>query len=215
MKNIFRTLVLFAVLAIFPINAWAGKFYFTMGYNFDKSSFDSAEISLSSGGNYASTVDLGGTYYFNDDDFRLLSFDVFSSLDSVQEYNFLFAAGVRVFALGATPYPLNSDPQKSDPKESDVSYGLMPGLDLGYRFETPIPTVLLWTLDYSPNLLTGGKLTELIQTGILYEIMFTPIVIGHVSYRYGTTDYDLGEDKAPDHVRNFENTLGLGIKIRF
>ena len=207
MKNIFRTSVLFTVLAIFPINAWAGKFYFTIGYNFDKSDFDSAEFSMSSGGNYASTVDLGGTYYFNDDDFRILSFDVFSSLDSVQEYNFLFAAGVRIFALSAD--------LELDGKENDVSYGLMPGLDLGYRFETPIPTILLWTLDYSPNLLVGGDLTELIQTAILYEIMFTPIVIGHISYRYGTTDYDLGDDKAPDHVRNFENTLGLGIKIRF
>ncbi len=207
MKNIFRTSVLFTVLAIFPINAWAGKFYFTIGYNFDKSDFDSAEFSMSSGGNYASTVDLGGTYYFNDDDFRILSFDVFSSLDSVQEYNFLFAAGVRIFALSAD--------LELDGKENDVSYGLMPGLDLGYRFETPIPTILLWTLDYSPNLLVGGDLTELIQTAILYEIMFTPIVIGHISYRYGTTDYDLGTDKVPDNVLNFENTLGLGIKIRF
>ena len=194
MKNIFRTSVLFAVLAIFPINAWAGKFYLTVGDN-------SAEFSISSGGNYASTVDLGGTYYFNGNGYSLLSFDVFSSLDSIQEYNFLFAAGVRVFYINS---------------KFGSSYGIMPGIDLGYRFETSVPTILLWTLDYGPNLLTGGSFREIIQTAILYEIMFTPIVIGHISYRHGTIDYDSsrGEDP-PGYVSTFENTLGLGIKIRF
>ena len=195
MKNIFRTLVLFTVLAIFPINAWAGKFYLTIGDN-------SAEFSLSSGGNYASTVDLGGTYYFNGKGYNLLSFDVFSSLDSIQEYNFLFAAGVRLFYINS---------------KSGSSYGLMPGIDLGYRFETPIPTILLWTLDYGPNLLMGGAFNEIIQTAILYEIMFTPIVIGHVSYRHGTIEFDSSRGRTPhqEYVRTFENTLGLGIKIRF
>ena len=190
-------------------NAHAGKFYFTFGYGLDSNEFDFAEISLSSGGDYASTVDLGGTYYFNKYGMRLLSFDVFSALDSVQEYNFLFAGGVRVFFLGAE---LNEDPDQRD----QSSLGLMPGIDLGYRFETAIPTVLLWSFDYAPNLLTLNHLEDLIQTNVIYEVMFTPVVICQVSYRYGTASFD--EQRAgpiPKEIRKFENSIGLGLKIRF
>lgn len=202
------TIALFSLLA--TTNAHAGKFYFTLGYNFDSSEFDSAEISVSSGGNYASSVDLGGTLYFNNKGFQLISFDVFSSLDSVQEYSFLFAAGVRVFYAG-----VNYKEPDGDRKIDEDSFGLMPGIDVGYRFETAIPTVLLWTFDYAPNLLTSGDLEELIQTGVLYEVMFSPVVIGTVSYRYSTTSFNKEVEYTPSAITNFENTLGLGIKIRF
>lgn len=215
MKRLFISLFLFGILIFLPINSWAGKFYFTLGYGLDKSEFNSAEFSLSSGGNYASTVDLGGTYYFNIDNLKVLSFDVFSSLDSIQEYNFLFAAGVRVFLISADASIEGADLENNiiGNKKNDFSYGLMPGFDIGYRFETRIPTILLWSLDYGPDLIVGGNLEEIIQTAIFYEAMFTPIVIGHLSYRYGTTKYHLSETR--EEVGKFENTLGLGIKIRF
>ena len=59
---------------IFSSSAYAGKFYFNLGYNFDESTFSSAELSLSSGGNYASTVDLGGTYFFQQQRYAVVEF---------------------------------------------------------------------------------------------------------------------------------------------
>ena len=144
---------------------------------------------------------------------QLLSFDVFSSLDSVQDYNFLFAAGVRVLLLSANFEQAGGEGGKGS---RQTAFGLMPGMDMGYRFETRVPTVLLWSLDYAPNLLTSNQLEEVLQTGLFYEIMFTPIVIGSLSYRYSTASFSRNLDASvPDSIRKFENTLGLGIKIRF
>ncbi|MCH9665680.1 MAG: hypothetical protein K0U41_07500 [Gammaproteobacteria bacterium] len=212
-KNLTLQVLILVSAMIFSSSAYAGKFYFNLGYNFDESTFSSAELSLSSGGNYASTVDLGGTYFFNSKGMQLLSFDVFSSLDSVQDYNFLFAAGVRVLLLSANFEQAGGEGGKGS---RQTAFGLMPGMDMGYRFETRVPTVLLWSLDYAPNLLTSNQLEEVLQTGLFYEIMFTPIVIGSLSYRYSTASFSRNLDASvPDSIRKFENTLGLGIKIRF
>ena len=197
----FLVFVIMGLALSLPVQA--GKFYFTLGTNVEQGDVDSIETSLSSGGNYASTVDLGGTLYFNDENFRLLSFDVFSSLDRVQQSNFLFAAGMRIFLMD-----VNYEAELA----SRLRYGVAAGLDLGYRFATAVPSALIWSFDYAPNLLTGPDLNELIQTSVLYELMFTPIVIGVVSYRYGTVDFDVN---LPSRVSRFENSVGLSIKIRF
>ena len=197
----FLAFIIVGLALSFPVQA--GKFYFTLGTNIAQGGVDSIETSLSSGGNYASTVDLGGTFYFNDENFRLLSFDVFSSLDGVQQSNFLFAAGMRIFLM---------DVNYESVLASRLRYGIAAGLDLGYRFSTAVPSALIWSFDYAPNLLTGPDLRELIQSSILYELMFTPIVIGVVSYRYGVVDFDVN---LPARVSRFENSIGLGIKIRF
>ncbi len=191
-------------------SAWAGKFYFTLGNNLETDQFDSVELSVSSGGNYANSLDLGGTYYFNQkadqDAFNLLSLDVFSSLEAVQEYNFLFAAGIRPFAMVADLKPANEG-------DNDFSYGILPGFDLGYRFPTTIPTVLLLSVDYVPNIIAGGNLDNMLIANLLYEIMFTPIVITHVSYRYGKASFNV--EDVPETTEDFENSIGIGIKIRF
>ncbi len=201
--------IIFTLAIMFSSAAFAGKFYFTLGYSLDEKEFSSTEISLSSGGNHASTVDLGGTYFFNNKGIQLISFDVFSSLDSVQDYNFLFSAGVRVLGLSADFGKAGGD----NVKHSGLA--LMPGLDMGYRFETRIPTILLWSLDYAPNLLTTNKIDEVLQTGIFYEVMFTPVVIGSVSYRYSTASFRDLKIKTPGSIAKFENSLGFGVKIRF
>lgn len=206
-KAIFVGIIFF----IFPISAWAGKFYFTLGNNIDTDEFDSVELSASSGGNYASSLDLGVTYYFNQkaeqSNFNLLSLDIFSSLESVQEYNFLFAAGIRPFIMTADLKPANEE-------DNNFSYGVLPGFDLGYRFPTTIPSVLLLSFDYVPNIIAGGDLANMLITNLLYEIMFTPIVITHISYRYGKASFNTAE-KVPETTENFENSIGIGIKIRF
>ena len=202
----FTRTILFALALLFvsPL-AHAGKFYFTLANNPERGGFNSAEFSLSGGGAYTGTVDLGGTLYLNAENLRYLSFDVFSSLESVQQTGFLFAAGAHIFALEAE--------HKGPPElERAFSYGISAGFDMGYQFPTGIPTVLLWSFDYAPDLLTGGELEELILSSILYEVKFTPIVIGHVSYRYGRGEFS---ESVPDEISQFENSIGLGIKIRF
>lgn len=211
MRKLYINLVLFISALLLSSVANAGKFYFTLGYDLDGGGFDSAELSLSSGGNYASTVDLGGTYFFNNKGTQMISFDVFSSLDSVQESGFLFSAGVRVVGFAADFEKAEED----GPNEQQSGFGIMPGLDTGYRFGTRVPTILLWSLDYAPNLLTTHMIDEIIQTGIFYEIMFTPIVIGSISYRYGTASFRDLDVKVPDRIKKFENSVSLGIKIRF
>ena len=204
LAHVLRPLGLVLLGLVLSLPAYAGKFYLTFGTNVEQGEVDSVEASLSSGGNYASTVDLGGTLYFNDESFRLVSFDVFSSLDAVQQSNFLFAAGVRTFLMDVMYKPEDLD--------SEVRYGIAAGFDLGYRFPTAIPTALIGSFDYAPNLLTGTDLRELSLASVLYEVMFTPIVIGLVSYRYGMVDLD---QKLPSKIVRFENSIALGIKIRF
>lgn len=204
--------IIFLGFAFFALNspAWAGKFYFTLGNNLDTDRFDSVEISLSSGGNYASSVDIGATYYFNQkveqESFNLLSLDIFSSLEAVQESNFLFTAGVRLFVMTADLKP----EQESD---NDFSYGVLPGIDIGYRFPTAVPSILLLSFDYVPDIIAGGKLEDMIISNLLYEIMFTPIVIAHTSYRYGKATF--AAEEVPETTEDFENSIGIGIKIRF
>ena len=54
---------------------------------------------------------------------------------------------------------------------------------------------------------------DLLISNLLYEIMFTPIVITHVSYRYGRAQFS--SQDVPATTENFERSIGLGIKIRF
>ena len=206
------TLVLtFATASMWSTGAHAGKFHFILGYNFDASELNSLEISGSTGGDYASTLELGGTYFNtrrNDDRVDILSFDIFSSLDAVQDYNFLFAAGAKILYFRAK----YQNPQGVG-EGSQSSFAGAVGIDLGYRFETGIPTALIWSLDYAPDLVTTSNLDELLQTSVTYEVLFTPIVIGHLSYRYGTSSFK--DVAVPDSIRNFESSLGLGVKFRF
>ena len=204
------TLVLLVVVLFLSPSVWAGKLYVTIANNIERGEFDSFELSLSSGGNYATPLDIGGTYYFNkkpnQSNFNLLSLDVFSALESVQEYNFLLAAGIRFFGITADLKPANEE-------DNSFSYGLMPGIDIGYRFRTPIPTVLLLSVDYAPDIITGGKVDDVFISNLLYEIMFTPIVITHISYRYGKADFP--QPGIFKTTQDFENSIGLGLKIRF
>ena len=189
---------------------FAGKLYVTLANSLEEGTFDSFEISASSGGNYATSLDAGGTYYFNQkpqqDSLHLLSLDLFSSLENVQEYNVLFAAGIRLFGINVDPEPESDD-------DNNVGYGLMTGVDIGYRFPTTIPTVLLLSVDFSPDIITGGDIDDVFISNLLYEIMFTPIVITHISYRYGEVSFP--HPDVPQATNKFENSVGFGLKIRF
>ena len=189
---------------------WAGKLSFTIANNLDGGEFDSAELSVSSGGSYRRSVDVGGTFYFNEkpqqQNFNLLSLDIFSSLESVQEYNYLFAVGVRFFALTADLKPAGI-------RDEDFSYGTMPGIDVGYRFTTSVPTLLLLSFDYAPDIIVGGKLEDMLISNLFYEVMFTPLVITHVSYRYGKARFSPPD--VPRTTEHFERSIGVGIKIRY
>ena len=55
-ENVLCLLLLFFLSPV----AWAGKLYFTIADNLDSNEFDSAELSISSGGSYTTSLDLGG-----------------------------------------------------------------------------------------------------------------------------------------------------------
>ena len=207
--RISKQIVFLLFLSVLIPSAWAEKISITLANSLDEGKFDSVEFSFSSGGNYATSLDIGGTYYFNQksdrESFQLLSFDIFSSLEAIYEYNVLFAAGIRFFGVSADLTPAA--------ESNNFSYGLMPGIDVGYRFSTPIPTVLLFSMDFAPDIITGGDVDGMFIANLLYEIMFTPIVIGHVSYRYGESQFPYPD--IPRATKKFENSIGLGLKIRF
>ena len=199
----YRYAVVFLLALVFSSGAFAGG----ARISFSESS---AELGISTGGDYTDIVDFGITGYYNEDNDVLISLDMLTALSGDSSSPWLFSLGAKAFAL-----VLKIQETKQLEEENETYFGAAVSFRTGYQFLTAIPLAAVMDIGYSPDILNNGDIQNIRQFGAFLEVLLSPSAIAQVGYRKYTASFDSETSHLGENDKDFEDNVVLGIKLQF
>ena len=170
----------------------------------------SAELGISTGGDYSDTVDFGFTGYYNEEKDVLVTLDMLTALEGDSSSAWLFSLGAKAFGLS-----LQREPTKGADKKREGYVGIAVAFKVGYRFLTSIPLATVFEFAYSPDILNNGDIDSTAQASGFLDIMLSPSAIAQIGYRQYRANFESDIYHLDESYKKFENNVVAGIKLRF
>lgn len=194
---------LVAVLCFFAPAAMATS----VSLSFSESS---AELGISTGGDYSDTVDFGLTGYYNEDKDVLVTLDMLTALEGDNTSPWLFSLGAKAFGL-----LLQRQLVAGGTEKQDGYIGIAVAFQFGYRFLTALPLALVFDVSYSPDILNNSEVESIRQLSGFVEFMLSPSAIAQIGYRQYRADLQDDIHHLGESYKTFEDNVVAGIKLRF